>query len=173
MFLKNPSVGSVKALILQFHVLRMVLVKTNDNRQKSSNSVKSNSGNHPTVSTVTHMESVYSPTHLFSSSLPKLLIVPVSIDSWKGHALVDTGSSYTLLNEKLWLTVGYHTQQFKPWKEGPIYLADGGVRQPLGWGEVQLAVQTLTVTLPVVALASQMLAFPVVLGLDYLFFGGL
>lgn len=30
--------------------------------QQSSNSVKSNSGNHPIVSTVTYMESVYSPT---------------------------------------------------------------------------------------------------------------
>lgn len=100
--------------------------------QQNSNSVKSNSGNHPTVSTVTHMESVYSPTHPFSSSLPQQLIVPVSIDSWKGHALVDTGSSYTLLNEKLWLTMGYHTQQLKPWTEGPIYLANGGARQPLG-----------------------------------------
>ncbi len=101
------------------------------------------------------------------------MIVPVNIDSWKGHALVDTGSTYTLLNEKLWLTMGYHTQQLKPWTEGPIYLADGGARQPLGWSEVQLAVQTLTVTLLVVVLAYQMLAFPVVLGLDDLFFSGL
>uniref|UniRef100_A0A8C1GVQ7 Reverse transcriptase domain-containing protein n=1 Tax=Cyprinus carpio TaxID=7962 RepID=A0A8C1GVQ7_CYPCA len=141
--------------------------------QQGPNPVKGNHDNHPTVSTVTHLESVYSPTHPFSTSLPQQLIVPVNIDSWQGQALVDTGSSYTLLNEKLWVTMGYHPQQLRPWTEGPIYLADGGARQPLGWGEVQIAVQTLTVPLPVVVLAPQMLAFPVVLGLDYLFFSGL
>jgi len=100
------------------------------------------------------------------------LIVPVNIDSWQGQALVDTGSSYTLLNETLWVTMGYHTQQLRPWTEGAIYLADGGARQPLGWGDVEVTVHSLTVPLPVVVLAPQMLAFPVVLGLDYLFFSG-
>ncbi len=141
--------------------------------QQSSNPVKGNQGNHPTVNAVTHMESVCSPPHPLYSSLPSQLIVPVNIDSWQGQALVDTGSSYTLLNEKLWITMGYQTQQLRPWTEGPIYLADGGARQPLGWGEVQLKVQTLIITSPVVVLAPQMLAFPVVLGLDYIFFSGL
>ncbi|KAI2664186.1 Retrovirus-related Pol polyprotein [Labeo rohita] len=113
-----------------------------------------------------------SPPLLYTKELDQL-IVPVDIDCWKGHALVDTGSSYTLLNENLWLIMGYHPQQLKPWTEGPIYLADGGARQPLAWGEVKLTLQALTVTLPVVVLASQMLAFPVVLGLDYLFFSDL
>jgi len=57
------------------------------------------------------MESVYSPTHPFSSSLPQQLIVPVSIDSWQDQALVDTGSLYALLSEKLWLTMGYSLAQ--------------------------------------------------------------
>lgn len=68
------------------------------------------------------MESVYSPTHPFSSSLPQQLIVPVNTDSWQGQALVSTGFSYRLLNEKLWLTMGY-----------PLNTSYPGLRVPFIW----------------------------------------
>lgn len=71
----------------------------------------------------------------------------------------------------MWL--GLSDQKLQPWTAGPIYLADGGARKPLGWSEVNITLHTLTITLPVAVLASDMLAFPAVLGLDYLFFSGL
>lgn len=106
-------------------------------------------------------------------SVPLQLTVPLKIESWKGPAMLDTGSSYTLLNEKLWLNVRKPNDELKPWTTGPIYLADGGAREPLGWGEVELTVQAAPVILPVAVLGAQTLAFPVVLGLDYIFFTGL
>ncbi|XP_060796136.1 uncharacterized protein LOC132898493 [Neoarius graeffei] len=106
-------------------------------------------------------------------TMPLQLTVPLTIGSWKGPAILDTGSSYTLLNEKLWLNVRKPGDELKPWMTGPIYLADGGAREPLGWGEVELMVQSVPVTLPVAVLSAQTLAFPAVFGLDYIFFTGL
>lgn len=86
---------------------------------------------------------------------------------------MDTGSSYTLINEKLWVSLGKSTEALKPWTAGPICLADGGAHKPVGWGEAVISLQTVTLNMSVAVLAPQMLAFQAVLGLDYLFLSGL
>lgn len=108
-----------------------------------------------------------------SLTSPQQLLVPISVDSWQGYGLLDTGSSYTLINEKLWLSLGKSTEALKPWTAGPIYLADGGAHKPVGWGEVVISLQTVTLNMSVAVLTPQMLAFQTVLGLDYLFLSGL
>lgn len=85
---------------------------------------------------------------------------------------MDTGSSYTLINESIWLGVsGPH--DVNPWKKEPLYLADEEERQPLGWRELTLKIQTGTVTLPCVILPAKNLAFSAVVGLDLVFFSRL
>lgn len=59
-----------------------------------------------------------------------------------------------------------------PWVQGPLYLADGGGRQPLGWMEIDIKLHDETTHLPVVILPSNSLALPVVHGLDLVFFSG-
>ena len=127
----------------------------------------------PTISTVTHTESTCFSAKPFLTTLLQQLSVPVTIGGWNRNALVDTGSSYTLFNENLWLSLCNRNQELKQWTAGPIYLADGGARKPLGWSEIKITLHTSTITLPVTVLAPEMLAFPAVLGLDYLFFSGL
>ena len=90
-----------------------------------------------------------------------------------GTAILDTGSSYTLVNEKIWKGIKGQQDALKPWTRGPLYLADGEVRQPLGWSDMDLTLKTQTVTLPCVVLPASSLAFPAVVGLDFIFFSGL
>lgn len=61
----------------------------------------------------------------------------------------------------------------KPWTRAALYLADGEGRQPLGWSELTLILQTEVVTLPCVILPARSLAFPAVVGLDFMSLSGL
>lgn len=100
--------------------------------------------------------------------LPRQLFVTLTIGLEKGRAMVDTGSSYTFLNEELWHTVEQEVADRNPWSENPLYLADGGGRWPLGWQEVKLTLKGHTCTLLVMVLSSEALACPVVLGLGFM-----
>lgn len=97
-------------------------------------------------------------------------MVPINVGSWKGVAILDTGSSYTLVNERVWSEI---KGDMKPWERGPLYLADGESRQPVGWSEMTITVQSQKTTLPCVILPAQSLAFPAVLGLDFISLSGL
>lgn len=59
------------------------------------------------------------------------------------------------------------------WTRGPLYLADGEGRHPLGWIEMTITIQTQPVALPCVVLPGYSLTFPVVVGLNYVYFSGL
>lgn len=102
--------------------------------------------------------------------LPIQLRVPITLGHWHGAAILDTGSSYTLVNEKVWSELN---ETIQPWERGPLYLADGQERQPLGWSEVIISVQSQAIKLPCVILPAQSLAFPAVLGLDFIALSGL
>ncbi len=59
------------------------------------------------------------------------------------------------------------------WVEGPLYLANGEAKQPLGWTEMEVQVSNRNWVVPVVIMSEEMLVFPVILGLDFLFYSGL
>lgn len=122
--------------------------------------------NHPIMSTV-------APLQPFFQTITQQFTIPPSIGSWKGHEFLDTGSSYMLLNEKLWLCLRKTSDALNPWTVGPIYLADGGACKPLGWGEVEIIVQKVPPNLPVTVLGPQIFDFQDVLGLNYLCLSGL
>ncbi|KAL2079452.1 hypothetical protein ACEWY4_025196 [Coilia grayii] len=100
--------------------------------------------------------------------VPQLLVVPLSIGAWAGRAVVDTGASYTLLNEDVWKTLNRPQEDLKPWVKGPLYLANGETETPLGWATINIKVNDSAPSLPVAVLAPKALAYSVVLGLDYL-----
>lgn len=61
----------------------------------------------------------------------------------------------------------------KPWVQGPLYLADGTGRYPLGWSKLEIHIHQQTTNVPVVVLPTPCLALPVVLGLDFVCLSGL
>ena len=100
-------------------------------------------------------------------------MIPVAVGFWRGTAILDTGSSYTLINDTLWKGLKGHDAVLQPWLHGPLYLADGTGRYPIGWSELQFNIQQQTTTVPVVVLPTSGLALPVVLGLDFVSISGL
>lgn len=69
----------------------------------------------------------------FENSSACQLMVPMNIGQWKGIAILDTGSSYPLVNETMWAGVTGQGDILNPWLRGLLYLADGEGRQRLGW----------------------------------------
>ncbi|KAI3370515.1 hypothetical protein L3Q82_025272 [Scortum barcoo] len=59
-------------------------------------------------------------------ALPCQLMVPLQIGPWTGIGILDTGSSYTLINEDVWTGLRAQQDALKPWTRGPLYLADWG-----------------------------------------------
>ncbi len=143
-------------------------------KQTPSQTNQNPRSNHPppTLNTLTHP----GHTHLSPSSVsshPRQLVMPVSVGFWKGTAILDTGSSYTLINDTLWKGLKGHDAVLQPWIQGPLYLADGTGRYPIGWSELQFNIQQQVTTVPVVVLPTSGLALPVVLGLDFVSLSGL
>lgn len=68
---------------------------------------------------------------------------------------------------------GRKSRGLKPWTRGPLYLADGEEKQPLGMSEIHLVLQHHPVTLPCLILPACSLAFSVVVELDLIFLSGL
>ena len=86
---------------------------------------------------------------------------------------MDTGSTFTLLSEHVWDSVKAPEDKLTPWIGDPLYPADGEPRIPLGWVEMELILQDKTWLLAVVVLDFKTLAFPALLGLDFVFFTGM
>lgn len=105
--------------------------------------------------------------------IPQQLIVPVSIGTWNGKAIVDTGASYTLVHDSVWKALRRPQEDLTPWTSGPLFLANGETETPLGWVEMTIDLSHNPCTLPVAVLSPKALAYRVVLGLDYLCLSGL
>lgn len=101
------------------------------------------------------------------------LIVPVSIGTWIGKAIVDTGASYTLIHESLWKYLDPTEQSLSPWTLRPLYLANGKAEVPLGWLNVSLKLHDKICPIPVAVLTTKAFAYCIVLGLDFIFFSGM
>ncbi|KAL2091743.1 hypothetical protein ACEWY4_011541 [Coilia grayii] len=102
-----------------------------------------------------------------SFTVPRQLTVPLTIGNWSGIATLDTGASFSLMNERLWKDLRT-SPQLNPWSNGPLFLADGSAKHPLGWMEQTVCVSGHQCDLPCVVLPAQSLAFPLVLGLDFI-----
>ncbi len=77
-----------------------------------------------------------------------------------------------MLHENLWKQFTPH-EKLQPWTLGPLYLANGETEAPVGWMQQQICLHDHSFTLPVAVLSSKVLAYSVVLGLDFIFFSGM
>ncbi|XP_073802330.1 ceramide kinase isoform X2 [Danio rerio] len=116
---------------------------------------------------------VFLPSTTMSSlAIPQQLVVPISIGSWFGKAILDTGASYTLIHESLMQNFDT-SAQLQNWSSGPLYLANGKAEIPLGWLNITIQIHGKSFVVPAVVLPSQALAYAIILGLDFIFFSGL
>ena len=97
----------------------------------------------------------------------------VSICQWIGKAIVDTGATYSLMQESLWKKIACPQEKLRPWVEGPLYLAIGEATNPLGGIDLKTQLHGMAVPLPVEMHPASCLAFAVVLGFDCMHFSGL
>ncbi|KAL0197545.1 hypothetical protein M9458_006085, partial [Cirrhinus mrigala] len=105
-------------------------------------------------------------------TIPQQLVVPISIATWTGKAIVDTGASYTLIHEGLMKQLT-SPDQLQTWSRGPLYLVNGEAETPLGWMNTTIRLHDQAFTIPAAVLSSKALACAVVLGLDFIFFSGM
>lgn len=100
----------------------------------------------------------YTPNQLIT--VPQQLVVPIRI------AIIDTGASYTLIHESLWTEL-QPQDNLQPWTLGPLYLANSEAEVPLRWINLQIVIHSKTFTVWVAVLTSKVLAYAVILGLEY------
>lgn len=55
-----------------------------------------------------------------ANTLPCQPLVPLSVGPWKGTAILDTGSSYTLISDSVWSGVKWQQDVLKLWTRGPL-----------------------------------------------------
>lgn len=125
------------------------------------------------MTTANALHDINSPRGQTSAVVSQQLIVPVSIDTWIGKTIADTGASYTLIHESLLKDLDPSKNCLSPWTLGPLYLANGKAELPLGWVNVSIKLYDHVCSLPVTVLSTKALAYSIVLGLDFIFFSGM
>nr|XP_055053112.1 uncharacterized protein LOC129438391 [Misgurnus anguillicaudatus]XP_055053113.1 uncharacterized protein LOC129438391 [Misgurnus anguillicaudatus] len=139
----------------------------------SSNAVSSVSGKNSATKQINNIHFPRASSSGNPTCIPQQLIVPLSLGSWQGKAIVDTGASYTLIHESLWKSLTPVHPELQPWTRGPLYLANGNAEVPLGWTNLEIHLHNQTFTIPAAVLPTHALAYAIVLGLDFIFFSGL
>ena len=74
--------------------------------------------------------------------------MPFCIGVWAEKAIVDTGASYTMVQEEVWKKLTPH-EKLQPWTLGALYLANGEAEVPLGWIHQQIYIHDHSLTLPI------------------------
>ncbi|KAL0160058.1 hypothetical protein M9458_043783, partial [Cirrhinus mrigala] len=95
-------------------------------------------------------------------TIPQQLVVPISIATWTGKAIVVTGASYTLIHEGLMKQLT-SPDQLQTWSRGPFYLANGEAEIPLVWVNTTIRLHDQAFTIPAAVLSLKALAYAVVL----------
>lgn len=101
------------------------------------------------------------------------LTLPLLLRSYHCYALLDTGSTYSLIQESLWCRVKRPKEELNPGQDCAFVLANGQVHHALGYAEMKVILQGQEWKLDVYVMKDSHLAFPVVIGLDFLSLSGL
>ncbi|XP_051980590.1 uncharacterized protein LOC127641718 [Xyrauchen texanus] len=100
--------------------------------------------------------------------MTSLLVVPITIKGQEVKAVLDTGSTYTLIQESLWRQLGGET---KPDPPGPLQrfiMADGKMHQAINKKTVCYEWHDKVCRLDTYIMKDAHLAFPLIAGLDFL-----
>ena len=107
-------------------------------------------------------------SHVHTKHPLSLLAVPLSIRSFQGPALLDTGSTFSLMQDKLWQQIKKPHETLMPCGNQEFALANGTAKQALGRAQCTLDLHNSFWTHSMYVLDDKDLAFPIILGLDFL-----
>lgn len=110
---------------------------------------------------------------LLSESNIKLLTFPVVLQKHPCDAVIDTGSSYSLIQESLWRKWKDDAESWKSSRGLSFALANGQVQRALGEVSWECTLQDNTCPVRLFIMRNQDLSFPLILGLDFLVSVGL
>lgn len=107
---------------------------------------------------------VQTPGHI----KPNLLLVPITIRSLQGTAVVDTGSTYTLIRKSLWKRIQHKKETLFAADEQRFVMADGTAHPALGKHKITVNWHMLRWNPDMHIMEDRHLAFPFIIGLDFL-----
>ncbi|XP_058876774.1 uncharacterized protein LOC131731529 [Acipenser ruthenus] len=97
-----------------------------------------------------------------------LLIVDVGVRGLQGPAVLDTGSTFTLMRESLWRKIAHPGEELESAQDQYFMLADGQSHQAKGQVRLTYLLHGEIWFLGTYVLQDHHLTFPLVLGLDFL-----
>ncbi|KAL0152397.1 hypothetical protein M9458_052120 [Cirrhinus mrigala] len=100
--------------------------------------------------------------------LNSLLLVPITVKGKEVKAVLDTGSTYTLMQESLWRQLGGDTLSLTPTSPQRFIMADGKVHQATNQRTLNYKWQDKICSVDTYILKDAHLAFPLIAGLDFL-----
>ncbi|CAL9684709.1 unnamed protein product [Knipowitschia caucasica] len=99
---------------------------------------------------------------------PELLLVPIAIRGVQGAAVVDTGSTFTLIRESLWKEIHYKNETLFQAEKQRFIMADGTAHSALGKHRLPVDWHGQRWGTHMHIMEDRHLAFPVIIGLDFL-----
>ena len=101
------------------------------------------------------------------------IMLPMLLKSYHCWSLLDTGCTYTLVQESLWRRLKGPSEGLKSCHNGAFMLADGQINNAIGHATFDCVFHGQQYTVDVKIMKDEHLAFPVVTGLDFMFLTGL
>ena len=101
------------------------------------------------------------------------IMLPMLLKSYHCWGLLDTGCTYTLVQESLWKRLKGLSEGLKTCHNGAFMLADGKINSAIGHATIDCVFHGQQYTVDVKIMKDEHLAFPVVTGLDFMFLTGI
>ena len=99
---------------------------------------------------------------------PPLLVVPMETRGYTGEAVVDTGSTYTLMQNSLWQQLTRPGERMVIGEDRPFVLADGKAHTAMGMVKLAYVWHGSVWAVETYIMDDRHLTFPLILGLNFM-----
>ncbi len=101
------------------------------------------------------------------------LTLPLNIRNHNLETIIDTGSSYSLIQESLWDLIKQERETLQSSKGQTFLLANGHIQHAVGKVSLQCVVHNQVYPLRVFVMRNRDLTFPLIIGLEFLSISGM